>query len=158
MHTQMGAVPTKLTQQHERQAGDIHRHSRQGLRSPYTCHGPTVAQNRCVCLSAVPWLTRNEHPNQSSEMICGKIQISTLSTGASATTLNELKYESTQYSSTERTQAHSLRKSFSGDFHGDHLGNLLEYTSHHISFVSVYCQLPFLAAISACLLLTVSHC
>lgn len=28
--------------------GDIHRHSRQGLRSPCTCHGHTTAQNRCV--------------------------------------------------------------------------------------------------------------
>ena len=86
MHTQMGAVPTKLTQQHERQAGTSTDTAGRGC----GLHAPVMGTQQHktgVCLSAVPFLTRNEHPIQSSEMIWGEIQICTLSAGASATTL-----------------------------------------------------------------------
>ena len=65
MHTQMGAVPTKLTQQQERQVGTSTDTAGRGC----GLHAPVMGtqQHRTgVCLSAVPFLTRNEH--QSSHL------------------------------------------------------------------------------------------
>lgn len=79
-------------------------------------------------------------------MIFGKIQISTLSTGASETT------------GVEWTQAHSFRKAFQVILMDDHLGKLCENTPPlYISPVPFYRQLPSLTAVSTCLLLTASH-
>lgn len=67
----MHAVPTKLTQWHGRNTGDIPGHSQQWLWSQHARNRPAVAHNsyvlRCVCPSVVPYLARCEDPDHLTE-------------------------------------------------------------------------------------------